>query len=90
MNNEVDSVVFNSLINSKVVLPRQIQKLTIQHSTFDMFSACDHVISNVEVLVEIEDKDLKTYCVSKPFISVLQFLTYATILHEKNIDCLTY
>ena len=64
VDNNVKTVTFDRLTDSRVVIPSNVEKL-IFSSAFDTLKPCDHVIAQKRVLVRIEDQDLETECVSK-------------------------
>lgn len=65
VDNNVKTVTFDRLTDSRVVIPSNVEKLVIFSSAFDTLKPCDHVIAQKRVLVRIEDQDLETECVSK-------------------------
>ena len=69
VGDDVNTVWFNKLTNSNVKLPNGIRKLIISLSTFDDTVGCNHVISENEIQLYIEDIDVEEICVSMTLFS---------------------
>lgn len=65
VGNEVKTITFDRLTNSKIFIPDNVKTPTIFSSTYDTLNPCDHVIATRKVMIRIDDQDLVTECVSK-------------------------
>lgn len=67
VGNEVKTITFDRLTNSKFFVPDIVKTLTctIFSSTYDTLNPCDHVIPTRKLMIRIDDQDLVTECVSK-------------------------